>query len=391
MLPRDLSPASFRGVRFLVPSDTAEEGRNAIRHAYPDANFHYLEDNGLNPPEFKIQAILHGANLPGQWRALRSALTKPGPGLLKHPWYGNQFVMVDGKFSVKRDDRDAGVLEIDIPFSVTGPAALPGAASGVAAFVTGIATSAVASLFSAFSERYGPPISATSSIAVGAAIADLGDVLDDAFSSAGTAGADLVRQSTRLAADGDKLATALARAITEPTFDDDTYTSGAIVAGFFRVADAAAAICDTADAIVPDTVDKARRAECLGLIGSHMQAGAFLAVAEGMASRDYRTADDVVRDEERLTDMIDAMQERDLDGDVHRALLDVYTATSEVLAAIAIRRPRLTTIRTGPMPASVLAYQLHDDDALAMTLVDLNLEQPPVLFVGDVVALMERA
>lgn len=391
MLPRDLSPASFRGVRFLVPSDTAEEGRNSIRHAYPDASFHYLEDNGRHPPEFKISALLHGDNLPAKFASLRSALTRPGPGLLKHPYYGRQLCMVDGKFRVKRDDRDAGVIEIEIPFSVTGPPALPGAVSGVAAFVTGLATSALTSLFQSFAGRYGAPISSTSALAVGSAISAIGAVVDAKFSSAGTAGAALQRHSTRLGADGTKLADALALAISQPTFDDDTYTSEAIIAGYMEVAAAAASACDMADALRADTLDKARRQECLSLIGSHMQTGAFLAVAEGMASRTYTNADDVARDEARLTDLLDAVQGRDLDGDVHSAMLDVYTAASEVLAAIAVRQPRLTTIRTGPLPASVLAYQLRGDDALAATLVELNLEQPPVLFVGDVVALMERS
>lgn len=390
MLLHHLSPASFRGVRFLVPSDTAEAGRNTIRHAYPDKSFHYLEDNGLHPDEFKILAILHGPTLPNQLRALVAALKRPGPGLLKHPYLGSQFVQVDGKYRLQRDDRDAGIIEIEIPFSVTGPARLPGAVSGIPAAVSGIASAALTSLFEAFSSRYGDPTTAASVNVVASSVADLGDEIDAQFASAGTAGAELSARAARFASDGPNLGTTLERAIRTPAFDDDTYSAEALVAGFGSVADVAASICDTAAAITPDTLDKARRQECLTLLGGYAQAGAFLGIVQGVVSRTYATADDVARDEERLTDLINALQERDLDASVHRALLEVYTAASEVLAEVAVRRPRLGSLTTQPIPASVLAYAMTESDEIAPTLVTLNLLQPPVLMTGEVTVLMER-
>lgn len=390
MLPRDLSPASFRGVRFLVPHDTAEFGRNSIRHATPDSSFHYLEDNGAHPPEFKITAILHGQGLTGQFRALRAALSRPGPGLLKHPYWGNQFCMVDGKARIKRDDKDAGVLELEINFSVTGPPALPGAVSGVAAFVTGLVTSALSSLFDLFSASYGNPISGNSITAVGAGLSLIGEAIDNRFASAGTGGADLIRRDTELAVDAGKLGTALSASVGQARDEPGLYSASKIVTGFSAVADVAAAVADGAALIGTGTLDLVRRRECLALIGATMEAAAFAVMAEGMASRDYDTADDVDRDEETLTDLIDRIQGRELPAAVHTAMLDIFTATSEVLAGVAVRRPRVVEIDTYPVPVSILAYELYESDANEQKIVTLNLSQPPILMADTVSVLMEQ-
>lgn len=389
MLPRDLSPASFRGVRFLVPQDSAEEGRNAIRHATPDSSFHYIEDNGRHPPEFKISALLHGDNLPAKFASLRSALTRPGPGLLKHPYYGRQLCMVDGKFRVKRDDREAGVIEIEIPFSVTGPAALPGIVTGgVAAYVTGIATSALTSLFQQFADLYPAPNSPESARVLAAAVGDIGASLDASFRSAGTAGADLARDSARLARDPAALADAIHAAVRAP-LDDDTYAAPDLVTGYISLAGLAESIAAEAASVAVTTSDRAARQSALDTLAAHLDAAAFLAMADAMAGRDYTTADEVTRDEDRLAGRIDSIQGRTLDAATHDAVLSVYTAASEVMQAAAVRLPRLVTMRVNNLPLSVLAYHLYESDARVPTLVDLNLAANPILVAGSTSVLME--
>lgn len=390
MLPRDLSPASFRGVRFLVPSDRAEAGRNAIRHAYPDASYHYLEDNGVNPPEFKVSAILHGNNLPAQFSALRAALMRPGPGLLKHPYWGRHLVMVDGKFSVKRDDREAGVLEIEIPFSVTGPPALPGAVSGVAAYVTSIATSTIAAIFQSFADRYDSPLTSASASAVGDVLRSFGSTLNDHFASAGDGALVLERKATRLAGDGNDLAGALAVAVQQPIDETDAYSASDIAVGFAKLAGVANAMATDALAIPQDTLDRVRRRNAITVLCEHMQAVAFVAMADGMASKDYATANDVARDEDGLMRVLDRIQECDLEHDLHQAILGVYTAASEVLATAAVRKPRVADMRIQPIPASVLSYMLYESDGHLPTLVTLNLAQSPILLVGDVAILKQQ-
>lgn len=389
MLLKDILPASFRGARFLVPQDTAEFGRNAIRHAYPDGSYHYIEDNGINPPEFKITAVLAEPGLVGKWRALQSALSRPGPGLLKHPYWGNQFVMVHGKARVKRDDKEAGTLEIEIPFSVTGPPALPGIVSGVAAYVTGLVTSVLTAIFSEFSSGYATPSSPGSAVAVGETVESIGNVFDSVFGSASSGGTDLAWRSVEVGSDPERFVSIFGGAISAVREDDDNYPNDKVVSGCSSLFVAASQLITDLKYLPADTYDRIRRRETITSLATAVEAVSFCVMAEAMAARTYDTADDIDRDHESLADFLDVLQGRQFSGDVHAELLRVFNGTSDILEGQAVRRPRVVPIRVTPVPSSVLAYELYESDANVQQIVTLNLDQPPILMTQDVNVLME--
>lgn len=155
----DLAPASFRGAPFLVPRDHVEEGRNTINHLYPGSQNRYAEDNGATPPEFHLTCFLHGLDLMARWARLRAALNQPGPGTLMHPWYGAQFCAVKGPYKVVRDDKDSGVLELQICFLVTGPPVYPSLVTGIAASISTLSAKAIALSFSTFLDEVRSPTS----------------------------------------------------------------------------------------------------------------------------------------------------------------------------------------------------------------------------------------
>lgn len=386
MLPIDLQPASFKGAPFLVPSDEVEEGRNAVTHEYPDASFRYVEDNGLIPPKFSISALLHGADLPAKLNRLRSALNSPGPGLLKHPYYGAQFVQVDGCYRVRREDKQAGVIELEIKFAVTGAPVLPGIVSGIAAVVTGLATSALTTMFSAFTAAYGSPRAAGTLSRAATAIATFAATLSQSFSSAGDGPVRLMANAGKFARNIADAELILFEAFRAP-FDDDTIPSRDLVLGFAAAGTVAAEIADEASAISASTVDLAIRRSALMVLGATLQAASFVCLADAMAGTTYATAEEVESDEDRLTEAFSQVQGRELDASVHEDLVSIHTAASEVLRDATVRLPRLTSIDTSPIPASVLAYSLYESDASTFTIVNLNLDRDPVLMFGPVSAL----
>ena len=429
MLLRDLQRASFRGVPFLVPSDELSEGRTALDHLYPDAFFRYAEDNGGIPPKFKISAVLAEPNLPAKVRALRRALTQQGPGTLKHPWIGAQFVQVDGAFTIKRSDKEAGQVDIEIKFLVTGPPQFPSLASGISAVVSGLAATAVVDLFREFVAAYGDPfplgavsvagnraddrqrpreratgvvdaLSAKSLSLVSDAIGDLGTVLVAHMGSASAAPARIVEQSGLLAHDSTAFSTLMVQSIRS-AFDDETIEDRVLTSGFSSLADAAVEIVAQASDIVATTVDLANRKVALAILGGYAQAAAFIGLAESVAVRRYDTADEVETDEILLVSHYELLQERDLPASVRAALRDIYVAASEVLRDAAVRLPRIVSVPAFNTPASVLAYMLYEDrfergnvviveDRAAM-LVKLNLDQTPLLLAGDAAVVMRDA
>lgn len=385
---------------FLVPSDTLEEGRTSIDHLYPDSFFRYAEDNGGIPPKFALSMIVAEPNLPAKLRALRRALTAQGPGTLKHPWCGSQFVQVDGAYSIKRNDKTSGYVELEVKFLVTGPPQFPGLVSGIAAVVSGLSASSLLTLFAEFQAGLQPVLSHVSSERLTEAIVEAGEQLAANFRSASPAPDRIVREAGILASAPDRLGSLFVESI-RAAFDDASISEATLVEGFVALADIGTAQAETAAAIEPTTLDLAQRRLNMALLAATVETAGFLGLCEAMAGRTYLTADDVERDEQRLTERYENLHARDLAVTVRDALREIYVATSEVLRDSTVRLPRIIALDVQNYPASVLAYLLYEDkrqsgnvktvENRVTTLVALNLAQTPLLLAGDTDVVMQEA
>lgn len=390
MLLSDLQRASFRGAQFKVPRDRATEGRNAVHHEYPDASFRYVEDNGYIPPKFSISALLHGRDLKAQFGRLRSALNRPGPGVLKHPYYGVQFVQVDGEYEVTRDDREAGTIEIDIKFAVTGPPVLPGIVSGVAAVVSGLASSATSAIFDAFLAAYAKPASTKSLSQVASVLQSVGAVINESFGRSSSAPSRLSRQSEVFVRHPERAIPLMVAAFRDP-FDDDTITTKSLISGFKYVRQSAAEQWDIANSIQPTTTDLAARANAARLLAASLEAAAFASMADAMASMTYTTSDDVESDELEMSESFGSVQSRELEAEIHAAMVQIHMSAASVMQKASVRLPFVSTIGlVAPLPASVLTYMLYETDDNLMPIVELNLDKDPVLMPQGAVVLTSR-
>lgn len=384
MLLADLQPASFRGVRFLVPKDSWEEGRNAIDHQYPDSSHRYVEDNGLIPPKFKVTAILHGPNLRGQLSALRSALTRPGPGSLRHPYFGSQYVMVDGTYKGDREDADGGVIKLEIPFIVTGSPIFPGIVSGIPAAVSGLASQALSVLATRMVDALPSDMSAYTREVLTAAVSSIVAAPEASFGTS----EQIIPSVAGIIDDGDRFAAKLDDFLAAP-MEDDTISVDRLVLGYRAVSDAAALVSAEALAINVTTQERADRQAALYGIGTLTEAAAFARLSESLAARAYKRAEQVETDESDLVARWETLQSRQIAADVHDALADVMIAVSEVLRDQEVRLPRVTQQDVVLLPASVLAYQLYDSDVRTMALADINPGKNPMILNGNVNVLID--
>jgi prophage DNA circulation protein len=240
MLMAELAPASFRGVRFLVPKDNGEEGRNIISHNYVDSSVRYNEDNGAHAPTFHITAILHGLNLRAQLNRLRDALNKPGPGTLNHPYLGSWTCSAVGPYKYEREDEDSGVIKLDLKFSVTGEPIFPGIVTGIAAVVSGLAGAAVANIATSFVSSFGAgAMSPVSRDVIAAQIQNIGNTVDTAFATS-PAALQMISSAKNLASDPAALVALLASAVRSPVQADlDTVSPSRLVAGYQTLFDVA--------------------------------------------------------------------------------------------------------------------------------------------------------
>lgn len=84
-----LRPASFRGIPFEVEVSDRQGGRAFVVHEYPARDLPYVEDLGLSPRVFRVEAYVVGDDVFARRDRLLDALEQPGPGLLVHPYYGS--------------------------------------------------------------------------------------------------------------------------------------------------------------------------------------------------------------------------------------------------------------------------------------------------------------
>lgn len=414
----DLAPASFRGARFLCPRDHVEQGRNTIDHHYPDSNRRYAEDNGFTPPVYHITAYLHGAGLRGQFNALAAALNTPGPGTLAHPWLGSHLCAVKGPWKVVRDDKDSGVLEIEITFLETSPTALfPGAVSGIAALVSGLSGGLVPALFAGLAGNLGalgaigtlgalpglPGFVPNAAVAALAGVSGLNiaglsfqsmSVLSNglrsivgqfgtsfgAIAGIGKAMAHLFDRPQHFLSNPPQLAAEMTAMFRAP-FEDiaNTYSGADIATGLNEVHDILLDMHAQAAAMPADTLDYAGRKAFLSELAVYTHLAVVSSLAEAMAGTTYRTADAVQAAEQQLMTVYTSVPTAAIRSDTAVAVSRVVAESMAVLRKLELQLPRVDQVAVHDMPASVLAYMLYETDARAQTIIDLNPTQNPIL------------
>ncbi|HBO8236478.1 TPA: hypothetical protein L5C36_005619 [Pseudomonas aeruginosa] len=119
-----LQPASFRGVRFEVDSDSSPVGRRTQTHEFVQRDQPFVEDLGRQTREFKFTAFVIGADCYDKRDALLAALDKPGPGELVHPQFGKLNVTA-GDCSVSHERREGGLVRFDLVFIEAGEKGFP--------------------------------------------------------------------------------------------------------------------------------------------------------------------------------------------------------------------------------------------------------------------------
>lgn len=111
-----LHTASFRGVSFLVSTESVTRGKKTVIHEYPNSDFRYVEELGKQPSTFSITAIVHGEDFLNKRFRLEQALEQSGIGLLNHPIYGKLWV-VALDFTVDTSQTNIGQVNFSINFS----------------------------------------------------------------------------------------------------------------------------------------------------------------------------------------------------------------------------------------------------------------------------------
>lgn len=122
----NLRPASFRGVKFFVTSDSLQFGRRIQIHEYPQRDKPFVEDLGKKARQYQFEAFVIGPDYMSGRDALIEACEKPGAGELIHPKYGCVSVVPSSEGEVNESTDFGGMAKIRLSFIEAGEQIEPG-------------------------------------------------------------------------------------------------------------------------------------------------------------------------------------------------------------------------------------------------------------------------
>jgi prophage DNA circulation protein len=107
--------AQFRNIEFYLQNTSINGGRKTITHEFPDTDNRYVEDLGKLEKIFTVDAILdiNGGN--SDRESFIKALDNEGIGVLIHPLYGRQEVVVKN-YNISDNINELGIVRFNIVF-----------------------------------------------------------------------------------------------------------------------------------------------------------------------------------------------------------------------------------------------------------------------------------
>ena len=107
--------ASFRGVPFLVDTDSVPVGRRTQLHEFPKRDQPFVEDLGRRTRQYKFTGFVAGDDFLAQRDRLLTALDTPGPGELVHPWFG-RLTVTAGECELSHARTELGMARFNLVF-----------------------------------------------------------------------------------------------------------------------------------------------------------------------------------------------------------------------------------------------------------------------------------
>ena len=122
-------PASYAGISFLMDRSRVEGGRKDVLKEFPNSNLQTVEDLGLRPRTFTVEAIINqdrnGENYIQRRDNFLRALEKGGSDVLIHPLYGRIENIVVRTFTLNEDFTSLGEAKFSITFALSDSTGTP--------------------------------------------------------------------------------------------------------------------------------------------------------------------------------------------------------------------------------------------------------------------------
>ena len=393
----DTKPAAYKGVEFLMLISRIEGGRKDALFAFPNSDKQTVEDLGLLPRAYSINAIIPHENYIEQRDRLLRVLEDGEKGPLDHPFYGRVENIVARTFTIVERLSDLGRAELQITFAIDDNIGIPQKADN--------AISEASQQLAVLNDFNAANITDDFEVDEGF----LGNFKDAQELLEGVAGVfeDVVSFATTLtteinqyAANINQFTTKINQLISIPQdlafsiqnvfstidglFSSIEATFDAFVRfEFFDFGD------DDTD-INQTTQGRVQRATNRATVNQSIQTFALGYAYLNAVQITFQTVEDIDEVNEILEKQyVKIFESLCLCSQTSAALTDLRTISNKLLDDKRVEAKRIITITTKRMPMAVLAYQYYGSTELTDTLLELNAIKGASFVEGDIKILTE--
>ena len=376
----DRLPASFRGVSFLVTSESESGGKKHDTHEYPNADFRFTEELGMLSPTFTLQGIVHGENANSRRSALINALSRRGVGTLVHPARGTvQVQCISYVASSENENNGQHAFSMTFQASRQNATLSPGLLS--ASSISVRVFSAIGLMQTAFSSAYQTPDGTLNITSAQNKLTSISSDLSTAFSVPNLvqSQASMFRSALRVFNDGitqnslsgSRTASSLNAlfATTENIFTN----AGDGLSPWLGLT----TFGDDDQEIDRTTFNRTQREENRLILNDYVRIYSFAGALEAASFRDYSTDTEIIEAKQVLTQAFDDVfltpdSVIGRDEDIKSPISDIYADTLRILDEKIINTPRVVSVNVASSSAALTSYLYYASIDREDTIAGLN-------------------
>ena len=383
-----LQKASFRGEEFIYRTTSTTGGRKTVTHEYPNTNKRVVEDLGKLEKIFTITGEINNNNdrYFQKRDALIVALDKEGSGVFNHPTFGAINASISS-YSLDENFNELNIAKFTMTFEKTEDTIYPVVSSQKTALIESgisqIQTLSVTDITNNFAVTSGTNFldsqTKLENISSGleTAILDIfdeSDGLNDYSRLIGSFSDNIVaniNDPSSLGSDLIEIFQESLTAIISPSLRLTTFRS------LFTFGDD-----DTVIAGI--NADQTERQLNRITLNNNIQTNSLLVSYDSGLYIDYKTVDDLNEVRNALVDQFQKLNNNDdIDAEIREILNEINNDFTEFYEQQNAILPRLITIKTAPMPMTILAHQYYGNLEDVTILIDINEERNPSFVAGE--------
>lgn len=383
-----LLPASFKGVPFLMDASDLTSGRKTVTFEYPNQDTRYVEDLGLLPPIFKINAVIAAVDYPFGRDRLIQVLQQPGAGLLVHPIYGN-ITVTSTQFTLNESMTSYGRANFSITFESSSSINQPSLSSNILPLIGNLAVAVQAIMNTNFNDSYSLSsnnrYNYNDSVAKALSFSSLlsaniktftgdPDVINELNSEIQTYNEQVSTNVIDPALLSSSTATLLNNYSEAPDQEYVTFSANVLLFNFGS----------NDSTIDPITQSRAERLLNRSIFNDLINVYALSNAMASAALLNYQSQNQLTNVETFLEAQYqNVIQSNSLGTGVIQALRSLHTQVRIFFNNLAISLPMIETVNTNPIPLTVLTYQYYGSVDNVSTLFNLNSLFNPLKVYGS--------